>query len=215
MHRALVRTGRPILYSFSEYGLEDVWKWGASAGGNMWRTTDDIADEYWSMAYIGFEQNGLEKYAGPGHWNDPDMLEVGNGGMTYEEYRTHMSLWCILAAPLFAGNDIENMSDATLGILTNPEVIAIDQDLAGIQGRRVWQEGPREIWMKPLKDGSKAVGLFNRLEYPLTITLSWRDLGLLKPATVRDLWARKDLGIFDTSFTASVAAHGVILIRVR
>jgi alpha-galactosidase len=215
MHQALLHAGRPMLYSLSEYGLEDVWKWGASVGGNMWRTTDDIADEYFSMAYIGFEQNGLEKYAGPGHWNDPDMLEIGNGGMTQEEYRTQMSLWCLLAAPLFAGNDLVNMSDATLAILTNPEAIAIDQDPTGIQGHRVWQEGPREVWMKPLKDGAKAVGLFNRLEYPLTISVSWQDLGVSAPATVRDLWAHKDLGSFDKGFTASVAAHGSVLIRVR
>lgn len=215
MHQALLRAGRPILYSLCEYGLEDVWKWGASVGGHMWRTTDDISDEYWNVAYIGFEQNGLEKYAGPGHWNDPDMLEIGNGGMTDEEYRTQMSLWCILAAPLFAGNDLENMNAATLGILTNPEVISIDQDPAGIQGHRVWQEGPREVWMKPLKDGSKAVGLFNRLEYPLMITVNWRELGLRAPGTVRDLWARKDLGTFTTGFTGSVAAHGVVLINVK
>jgi alpha-galactosidase len=215
MHQALLRAGRPILYSLCEYGLEDVWKWGASVGGHMWRTTDDISDEYWNVAYIGFEQNGLEKYAGPGHWNDPDMLEIGNGGMTDEEYRTQMSLWCILAAPLFAGNDLENMSGATLGILTNPEVLSIDQDPAGIQGHRVWQEGPREVWMKPLKDGSKAVGLFNRLEYPLMITANWRELGLPAPATVRDLWARKGLGTFATGFTGSVPAHGAVLIRVK
>jgi len=215
MHQALLRAGRPMLYSLSEYGLEDVWKWGPSVGAQMWRTTDDIADEYWSMAYIGFEQNGLEKYAGPGHWNDPDMLEVGNGGMTTEEYRTHMSLWCLLAAPLFAGNDLESMSATTLAILTNPEAIAVDQDPAGIQGHRVWQEGPREIWVKPLRDGRKVIGLFNRLEYPLSITVNWRDLGLSPPAAMRDLWLRKDLGKSEDSFTTSVAAHGVVLISTK
>ena len=158
-----MRTGRPILYSLSEYGLEDVWKWGASIGGHMWRTTDDISDEYWNRAYIGFGQDGLEKYAGPGHWNDPDMLEIGNGGMTDTEYHTHMSLWCLLAAPLFAGNDLDNMSAATLEILTNPEVISVDQDPAGIQGHRLWQEGPREVWMKPVIRQNFAVVKFSRL----------------------------------------------------
>ena len=152
MADALAATGRPMLYSLCQYGMQNVWKWGASVGGNMWRTTGDIGDRYNSMILIGFGQNGLEKYAGPGHWNDPDMLEIGNGGMTDDEYRTHMTLWCILAAPLFAGNDLTKMSQTTLELLTNPEVIAIDQDAAGIQGRRAWQEGPTEIWWQTSKN---------------------------------------------------------------
>ena len=215
MHQDLLRTGRPILYSLCEYGMQDVWKWGASVGGNMWRTTGDIEDSYCRMAYIGFEQNGLEKYAGPGHWNDPDMLEIGNGKMTDEESRTQMSLWCLLAAPLFASNDLTNMSPGTRTILTNREVIAVDQDPAGIQGRRVWQEGPLEIWMKALADRSKAVGLFNRDEHPMTMTLSFKNIGITGPVKVRDLWAHKNLGTFETTFTSLVPKHGVVMLKVN
>jgi alpha-galactosidase len=214
MHEALLHTGRPILYSLCQYGMEDVWKWGASVGGNMWRTTGDIADHYYLMDHIGFGQNGLEKYAGPNHWNDPDALDVGMGGMTEEEYRTQMSLWCILAAPLFASNDLTKMSPETLAMLTNREVIAVNQDPAGIQGHRVWQEGPTEIWVKPLADGSKAVGIFNRNEVPMTITLDFKDVGVQAPAQVRDLWTHKDLGTLDRSYRTTVPTHGVVMLKI-
>ena len=214
-HQALLRTGRPILFSLCEYGMQDVWKWGPSVGASMWRTTGDIQDNYLSMAYIGFEQNGLEKYARPGRWNDPDMLEIGNGGMNAEEERTQMSLWSLLAAPLFAGNDLAKMTPETLAILTNREVIAVNQDPAGIQGRRVWEEGPLEIWVKPLADGSKAVGLFNRDEHEMTMTLNFKDIGITRPAKVRDLWAHKDLDTFKGNFTTSVPRHGVVMLLVE
>ena len=214
MHEALARTGRPIVLSLCQYGMERVWVWGAAVGGNLWRTTGDITDNYDRMALIGFGQNGLERFAGPGHWNDPDMLEVGNGGMTDDEYRTHMSLWCLLAAPLLAGNDMTKMTPAALAILTNPEVLVVDQDAAGMQGRRVGQEGPLEVWMKPLGDGSKAVGLFNRGESAMPVTVVFHDLAMGNAARVRDLWEHKDLGSFKTSFTATVPRHGVVLIRV-
>lgn len=214
MYEDLVRTGRPILYSLCQYGMQDVWQWGASVGGSMWRTTGDISDNYYRMAYIGFEQNGLEKYAGPGHWNDPDLLEAGNGGMTNEEYRTQMSLWSLLAAPLFASNDLTHMSAATLAILTNPEVIAVDQDRASVEGRRVWEEGPLEIWAKPLAGGSQAVGLFNRDEHPMKIELRFSDIGVSKPALLRDLWLHKDLGVFKESFSAEIPRHGAELLKV-
>ena len=142
MRDALRKTGRPIVYSFCEYGDDAVWRWGAAAGANLWRTTGDIKDTYARMEAIGFGQAGLAKFAGPGHWNDPDMLEVGNGGMNADEYRTHMSLWAILAAPLLAGNDLSKMSAETVALLTNREVIAIDQDSAGKQGDRFAAEGP-------------------------------------------------------------------------
>jgi alpha-galactosidase len=215
MHDALERTGRPIVYSLCQYGMERVWEWGASVGGNLWRTTDDIADNYESMCFIGFGQNGLQKFAGPGHWNDPDMLEVGNGKMTHDEYLTHMSLWCILAAPLLAGNDLSNMTQATSGILTNPEVIVVDQDPKGVQGHRVSQVGPLEVWVKQLQDGSQAVGLFNRGESVNPVTLDFRDIGVTGSATIRDLWAHKDLGSFQDHFTASVPVHGVLMIKVK
>lgn len=214
-HQAMVSTGRPILYSLCQYGMQNVWEWGASVGGNMWRTTADIQDDYFHMAYIGFEQNGLEKYAGPGHWNDPDMLEIGNGQLKPVEERMQMSLWSLLAAPLFAGNDLTNMTPETLDILSNREVIAVDQDREGIQGHRVWQRGPMEIWMKPLADGRKAVGMFNREKRPMTMTLKLKDIGVTGSAKLRDLWAHKDLGSFTGSYTTRVPGHGVVLLRVE
>ena len=215
MHDALVSTGRPIVFSLCQYGDGRVWRWGASAGGNLWRTTGDISDDYTRMAFIGFGQNGLGKYAGPGHWNDPDMLEVGNGRMNGQEYRTHMSLWCLLAAPLIAGNDLTKMSPETLAILTNPEVIAIDQDPAGIEGHRASQEGPLEVWEKPLADGSKAVGLFNRGESTMPVTVRFKAIGAGASVAIRDLWARKDLGTFKGSYTAEVPRHGVVLLKIK
>ena len=215
MHEALAAARRPIVFSLCEYGMDRVWRWGPSVGGNLWRTTGDISDDYTRMAFIGFGQNGLEKYAGPGHWNDPDMLEIGNGHMSAEEYRTHMSLWCLLAAPLIAGNDLTQMSPETLAILTNPEVIAIDQDPAGSAGHRVSQEGPLEVWEKPLADGSKAVGLFNRGESPMPVTVLFKEIGAGASVSIRDLWERKDLGSFKGSYTAQVPRHGVVLLKIR
>ena len=213
MHQALAATGRPIVYSLCQYGLFRVWSWGPSVGGNLWRTTGDIQANYDRMSVIGFAQNGLEKFAGPGHWNDPDMLEVGNGRMNYNENLTHMSLWCLLAAPLIAGNDLSKMTPYTLGILTNPEVIAVDQDAKGVQGHRVAEEGPFEVWMKPLADGSIAVGLFNRGESQDPMTLNFGDLGLTGSVSLRDLWNHKDLGSFTDHFTVQVPRHGVVLLK--
>jgi alpha-galactosidase len=205
MHEALLKTGRPIVFSLCEYGWHKVWEWGASVGGNLWRTTGDISDRYYAMA---------EKYAGPGHWNDPDMLEVGNGGMSEDEYRTHMSLWAILAAPLMAGNDLTQMTPYTVQLLTNPDVIAVDQDPAGKQGYRVAQEGPFEVWMKPMADGSKVVGLFNRQRTTEQMTVNFSDIGISGNASVRDLWLHKDLGTFSGKFSAYVPMHGVVLVRI-
>jgi len=216
MHDALVKTGRPIVLSVCQYGDDRVWAWGPSVGGNLWRTADDIQPDYQAIAYIGFGQNGLERFAGPGHWNDPDMLEVGNGKLTEDENKTHMSLWCILAAPLLAGNNLTQMAPGVLAILTNREVVAVDQDPAGIQGYRVSQEGPLEVWMKPLADGSKAVGLFNRGDYtPAAMTLYFKDIKVGDNAEVRDLWLHKDLGTFEGSFSATVPPHGVVLVKVK
>jgi len=215
MGDALKKTGRPIVYALCQYGMERGWRWAASVGGNLWRTDDDIRDNYYTMAQFGFGQNGLEKYAGPGHWNDPDMLEVGNGGMTEDEYRTQMSLWCLLAAPLIAGNDLTRMPPATLAMLTNPDVIAVDQDPLGAQGRRVSQEGDLEVWMKPLADGSKAVGLFNRGWGAMPVTVDFRSIGLGDSAAVSDLWSRTDLDTFKQEYTATVPPHGVVMINVK
>ena len=215
MRDALKKTGRPIILSLCEYGWNKVWEWGPSVGGNLWRTTGDITDQYRVMAEIGFNQNGLEKFAGPGHWNDPDMLEVGNGGMNEDEYRTHFSLWAMLAAPLIAGNDLTKMTPYTVEILTNREVIAVDQDPLGKQGFRIAQEGPFEIWMKPMSDGSKVVGLFNRQRTVEQMTVKFSEIGIDGEATVRDLWLKKDQGAFKDSYSAYVPTHGVVLVKIK
>jgi alpha-galactosidase len=210
---ALNQAGRPIVFSICNWSVNAPWRWAPTIS-NLWRTTGDISDSYSRMAEIGFSQNGLEKFAGPGHWNDPDMLEVGNGGMTRDEYRTHMALWAILAAPLIAGNDLRTMTAETKDILTNSEVIAINQDPRGIQGHRVWGEGPLEIWVRPLADGSQAVGLFNRTEGPFKMKLDAQIIGAKSSAKLRDLLDHKDLGTINDSFTAEVPKHGVLMLRI-
>ena len=215
MGDALQATGRPIVFSLCQYGVNSVWTWGARVGGNLWRTSGDISANYESILALGFAQNpGLERYAGPGHWNDPDMLEVGNGKLTLNENRLHFSLWSLLAAPLLAGNDLAHMSPEVLGVLINPEVIAIDQDPLGVQGHRLWEEGPIDVWVKPLADGSKAVGIFNKGDPQDPVTIQFREIGVGKSARIRDLWEHKDLGHFEGSFTANVPAHGVVLLHV-
>src|SRR4051794_36007020 len=165
------------------------------------------------MALIGFSQAGLEKYAGPGHWNDPDMLEIGNGGMSADEYRTQMSLWAILAAPLLAGNDLSKMDETTKSILMNKEVIAVDQDKLGIQGSRI---GPLQVWMKPLADGAKAVAVSNFVtdDVPQPITLRMKDLGFSGPVQARDLWSHKDLRVLEDSYTVTPPKGGVVMLRI-
>jgi alpha-galactosidase len=161
-------------------------------------------------------QVGLDGYAGPGHWNDPDMLEVGNGGMTANEYRAHFSMWSLFAAPLMAGNDLRSMSPETKEILTNKEVIAVDQDPLGMEGRRVRKDGDTEVWAKQLADGSRAVVLLNRSSEERSIKASWTELGYPDHASaaVRDLWAHKNLGKSTGSFSANVPSHGVVMVRV-
>ena len=214
MGEALLKSGRPILYSLCQYGRDDVWKWGPEVGGNAWRTTGDIRDTWDSMTKIGFSQDELAAWAAPGHWNDPDMLEIGNGGMTDDEYRTHMSLWSILAAPLLAGNDLRNMTPTILEILTNREVIAVDQDKDGKQGRRIAKSGDQEVWVRPLSGGAHAIGLFNRGDAPAKITAKWSDLGLKAHAHARDLWAHSDLKLDGTEYSVTVPAHGVVMLRI-
>ena len=214
MHQALLNTHRPIVFSLCQYGFDAVWNWGPQVGGNLWRTTGDIKDNYDRMSVIGFAQAGLNRYAGPGHWNDPDMLEVGNGGMKPDEYRTHMSLWAILAAPLLAGNDLSKMSATTKSILMNREVIAVDQDRLGIEGNRVKATGPFEIWMKPLEGGAKAVALFNRGEAPYPMTLHLSDVGFSGPVQARNLWSHRNIGPLQDSYTVVVPKHGVVMLRL-
>ena len=221
MHNALKATGRPIVLSICEWGKSKPWLWAKDVG-NLWRTTGDIYDcwdckkESTGWVVILDQQVGLETFAGPGHWNDPDMLEVGNGGMSTTEYQSHFSLWSMLAAPLIAGNDLKNMTPEIKDILTNKEVLAVDQDDLGMQGRRVSKNGDLEVWVKQLHNGSRAVVLFNRGGSGAEISASWEDLGYPSrlPAVVRDLWNKKDLGVFTGKFNALVASHGVVMLRI-
>jgi alpha-galactosidase len=213
---ALASCGRPIVFSICNWGRNQPWTWGP-ATGNLWRTTGDIQDKWASVLKI--LDNPSQQHAdaaGPGAWNDPDMLEVGNGKMTDTEYRSHFSLWAMMAAPLIAGNDLRSMSQATKDILMNGEVIAIDQDAAGKQGTRVRADGSLEVWVKPLKQkGAVSVALFNRSEADADISASWSEIGLpTGKAKVRDLWAHADRGVFAESFKANVPSHGVVMVRV-
>jgi alpha-galactosidase len=192
-----------------------VWKWGAAAGGNLWRTTGDIADRWQIMATIGFAQDELAPFAGPGHWNDPDMLEVGNGHMTAAEYRTHMSLWALLAAPLIAGHDVRSSSPDTIALLTNREVIAIDQDPLGRTGRRVVQRGPLEVWTRPLEGERTAVALFNRDAAPAKVEATFAELGIEGRVSAIDVWAERSLGALEGSVSAEVEPHGVLLLVLQ
>jgi alpha-galactosidase len=213
MGDALLKTKRPIVYSLCQYGRLDVWKWGTDAGGNLWRTTGDIRDAWDSMTRIGFSQNELAPWAKPGHWNDPDMLEIGNGAMSETEYKTHMSLWCILAAPLLAGNDLRNVSPEILAILTNREVIAVDQDKLGRQGKQVWKSGDQEIWSRPLSGGAQAVAFFNRAAEPAKVTGKWADIGIAGQRRLRDLWLHQDIDWPGPEYSVTVPPHGVVMLR--
>jgi alpha-galactosidase len=214
MGDALQATGRAIVYSLCQYGRADVWKWGPDVGGNLWRTTGDIRDSYDSMEKIGFSQNDLAPYAAPGHWNDPDMLEVGNGGMSTVEYQTHMTLWSILAAPLLAGNDLQNMSPEILAILTNREVIAIDQDRAGKQGARAIKSGDTEVWTRDLINGGRAVAIFNRGTSEAVASFHWSDVGFRNkiPAKARNVWLHQDVAVSGVDYSTTVPGHGVVLL---
>ena len=214
MHQAILATGRPMVFSLCQYGYAKVWAWAPKVGGNMWRTSGDIADNYDRMIENGFGEAGLASYAGPGHWNDPDFLEVGNGKMTPIESRTNFSIWAILAAPLLAGNDLTDMPPEIKSILLNREVIAVDQDSLGKQGDRAYQNGPLEVWTRPLSGGDLAVGLFNRTESPAKITLNLNKISWQGPAYARDLWAHRDLGEIHGEYTAMVPGHGVAMLRL-
>jgi len=222
MQTALRGLNRDIVFSLCQYGMGDVWEWGAEVGGNCWRTTGDINDSWSSMSSIGFGQNGHEKYAKPGHWNDPDMLVVGKVGwghlhptrLSANEQYTHVSLWCLLSAPLLIGADMSQLDPFTFNLLANDEVLAVDQDALGRQAARISQDGEAEVWAKDMADGSKAAGLFNRGEGERKVTVKWEELGLSGRPRVRDLWLQKDLGRFGGSFTATVPRHGVCLVRI-
>jgi alpha-galactosidase len=225
MADALRSSGRPIVFSMCEWGTAKPWLWAKNVG-NLWRTTGDIFDSFstkdpkrdWAHTVVGIVDlnEPLWPYAGPGHWNDPDMLEVGNGGMTPTEYRSHFSLWAMMAAPLIAGNDIAHMDAATRDILLNREVIAVDQDPLGQQGHRVAKQGDSEVWVKPMANGATAILLFNRGEAPARIEAAANQLGATAiSGKVRDLWAHKNLGRWRGSIGADVAPHGVMMFVVR
>lgn len=223
MRDALAKSGRPIVFSLCEWGSTKPWLWAKDVG-NLWRATGDIVNKWsgtekWGglgVVQILDQVDGLQSYAGPGHWNDPDMLEVGNGGLNDTEARAHFSLWCILAAPLMAGNDIRSMSRETQAILTNKDLIAVDQDPLGIQGSRVKKNGDLEVWSKQLSDGARAVALLNRGDSEAQIKVAWQDIGY--PATlkasVRDLWTGKS-DRTQGEYSATVPSHGAVVIRVN
>ena len=235
MSKALKAAGHPIVFSLCEWGSNKPWEWAAPVG-HLWRTTGDIFPQFdsthridqWTalgMMHIVDLQNGLRKYAGPDHWNDPDMLEVGNG-MTVAEDRTHFSIWCMLAAPLMAGNDIRKMNQATKNILTNKDVIAVDQDSLGIEGFKYNDKDSLQTWFKPLNNGDWAACFLNRSSVSKPVTFNWQDENVsdtlfnkaLDARTVtyklRDLWTKKDAGTTKKPLKATIASHDILMFRL-
>jgi alpha-galactosidase len=238
MGTALQQCSRDIVYSLCQYGMADVWKWGAKLNGNLWRTTGDINDSWSSMSDIGFSQAPLSPYAGPGHWNDPDMLVVGKVGwssdlheskLTPDEQYTHISLWAMLSAPLLIGCNLTELDEFTLNLLTNDEVIAVNQDSLGIQASKVLDNGDLQVWSKPLADGALAIGIFNLSgseENPVEMiswestpicslyTLKLKDIGLDGTYNMRDLWRQQDEGTVSNEISGKINKHGVKLIKL-
>ena len=217
MGAALRASGRPIVFGLCQYGLFNVPAWGGKVGGNLWRTTGDIADNWESMSSNGFDHNGKLKHLGADGWNDPDDLQIGKGGMTNEEYRTQMTLWSMMAAPLLIEkyhNDLASWSPAIKGILLNKEVIAVDQDALGKQGQQASKRDLTEVWSRPLADGTTAVALFNRGREEQKVHLRWADLQMGDVQHVRDLWRKVDLGKPAAEYDAAIPAHGAILLKV-
>ena len=224
----LRKLDRDFVYNLCQYGMGNVWEWGREAGGNFWRTTGDVGiakKGFWArVSEVGFQHAGREKWVGPGGWNDPDNILIGHiiwekklvpTPLTPDEQYTYVSLWSLLAAPLVFGGDMTKLDAFTLSLLTNDEVIDVNQDPLGKQASRVAQEGPLEVWAKELEDGSKAVGLFNRGEQEAEVAARWADLSIRGPQVVRDLWRQQDLGRFENEYRAKVARHGVALVRIR
>jgi hypothetical protein len=214
---------RDIVYSLCQYGMGDVWEWGAKVGGNLWRTTGDITDTWKSMSEIGFAQVKNAPYAGPGRWNDPDMLVVGWVGwgptlhptqLTPDEQYTHISLWALLSAPLLIGCDLERLDDFTLNLLTNDEVLAIDQDRLGRQAAPRWRRADHQVWVKELDGGARAIGVFNLGDATRTVDVPLRELGLKGSWSARDIWRQQDLAPVSGTFSVKVPSHGVVLLRL-
>jgi len=235
MSRAIRAAGRPMIFSLCEWGNHQPWLWAKNVG-QLWRTTSDIHAGFdkdlsygswtsYSVMHILDLQVPIRQYAGPGHWNDPDMLEVGNG-MSYAEDKAHFSLWCMLAAPLIAGNDLRKMSDQTKSILTNKEVIAVDQDSLGVEGFRYYSFDGLEIWVKPLKNNAIAVCFLNRSSRQQNIYYNWKDHDITDSISnmhidfnggsysLRDLWSQKNMGTTDKTFKQSIGSHEVIMLKL-
>lgn len=234
MADAIRETGREMIFAICEWGQRQPWEWGADVGGQLWRTTWDIRDTWQSNKYnsghagiynVLQRQAGLEKFSGPGKWNDPDMLVVGlNGkgkssshggakGCTLEEYQSQMSMWCLINAPLIASNDIRTMSKDIKTILTNKEAIALNQDKLGKQATRIYQSGGFEFWVKPLSDGSLALGILNRDNRKAETSFQLKDIGVKGKQMVRDLWAHQEMGFFTKAISLKVPGHGVRLLK--
>lgn len=235
MHDALDICGRPIVFSICEWGSNKPWEWGKETG-NLWRTTADIRDCFdcqldWGglgVLQILDKQVGLETYAGSGHWNDPDMLEVGNGGMTSGEYKAHFSLWCLLAAPLMAGNDLRTMTPDIKEILTNKDVIAVNQDSLGLQGYKFVDFNDLEVWVKPLAGDQAAFCFLNRNRLPVDLDYDWHKHGMYNELLAKssfnlkkndyeitDLWTKKNLGSTNQNLKSTIAGHEVLMVRLK
>ncbi|MEA2825215.1 MAG: alpha-galactosidase [Alphaproteobacteria bacterium] len=214
MAAALRASGREIALAISQNGAFDVAQWGAKTGANLWRTGRDLEPDWQSITEAGFGQNGKEAFAGPGHWNDPGLLQTGNGAMTPDEYRTQLNLWAVLAAPFMLGNDVRIMTRETVSALTNAEVIAIDQDPLGRQGKRVSQNGATEVWARPLADGSTAAAFFNRGDQSAAVAVSWQQLGIDGPRHVRDLWWHQNLSTANQRYVVFLTPHTSLLVRM-
>ena len=217
MYKAILNTGHPMIYSLCQYGHDSPWQWAVDVGASLWRTTADITPTFDRISLIGREQAGLAKYARPGHWNDPDMLEVGNGKLTPDENRTHMGMWAMLAAPLLAGNNLSQLTPDTTAILTNHEVLAIDQDSLGHQADRIYAEGPVEIWSRPLANGKVALAIFNFGEdesFQRGVALHLKQAGAADGWKARDVWAAKDLGPIHDDYRFTLKRHASLLLTL-
>jgi alpha-galactosidase len=217
LKEATAKTGRPIVFSLCQYGWDSPWEWAPALGGNLWRTTGDIEARWQSIYDIASQQDGLASYAGPGHWNDPDMLEVGNGKLSLAENRTHFSWWALLAAPLLAGNDLPNMKPEVSAILTNKDVIAIDQDPLGKQGTRAYSDGEVEVWTRQLQGGAVAVAVINAgsdrySTHPFHLNLA--RLGLHGAQSGKNLWTGKEVQLTD-GMAVELPSHDILLVRIN
>jgi alpha-galactosidase len=228
----LKKQKRDIVFNLCQYGMGEVWKWGKDVGGNSWRTAGDLGGSFEGIASAvfrdGFDvysKNNLEMYGGPGGWNDPDYLLLGYLSnwkgetvptpLTPDEQYTHVSLWALVAAPFIFSGDITRLDDFTLSLLTNDEIIEVDQDPLGKPGYRVSKSGDSEVWMRKLEDGSLAAGLFNRDTTAHKVTALWTDLGISGRHKLRDLWRQKDIGSYSEKFTVNVPGRGVVMVKIK